>query len=211
MDRTICRIGFWAGIAAFISTTAFVVVQLLQLAGVFSFPIDEILIYGTSLMIVIPFILEILALHYITPPAKRFWSHAALVFTILYAVFVTSNYVIQLATVIPMKLKGAAAGIAVLEQTPHSMFWNYDALGYIFMGLATLIALPLFERTSFQRWVRLAFLANAIMTPFIAIVYFYPTYSTTVLMLGMPWGITAPMAMLLLAVMFNKMPASTNS
>ena len=68
-----------------------------------------------------------LALHYATPIDKKFWSHAALICSIIYAVFVTANYVVQLATVIPEKLKGNLAAISVLDQTPHSMFWDFDA------------------------------------------------------------------------------------
>jgi len=145
-----------------------------------------------------------LALHYVTTDEKKFWSHAALIFTTLYAVFVTANYVVQLATVIPMKLKGATEEIHILEQTPHSLFWDFDALGYIFMGLATLIAIPIFEKNGFQKWVRISFIANALVTPLIAIVYFYPVYSEKLLVLGFPWGITAPLSMLLLAIMFKK-------
>ena len=78
-----------------------------------------------------------LALHYVTPIDKKFSSHAALIFSIIYAVFVTANYVVQLATVIPEKLRGNLSAISVLDQTPHSMFWDFDALGYIFIGLAT--------------------------------------------------------------------------
>jgi len=204
MNKLICKIGYWSGLIAFGATALYVIVQLLQVAGVFHFPLDEILIYGTSLCIVIPFVLEILALHYVTPPEKKFWSHAALIFCIIYSVFVSANYVVQLATVIPMKLKGASDEIHILEQTPHSLFWNFDALGYIFMGLATLIAIPVFEKHGFQRWVRLSFLANALVTPLISFVYFYPAYSEKLLILGFPWGITAPLAMLLLALMFKK-------
>lgn len=204
MNQTIHKTGFWSGLTAFAATLAYVVVQLLQLAGILHFPLDEILIYGTSLCIVIPFILEILALHYVTPDAKKFWSHGALIFTILYAVFVTANYVVQLATVIPAKLKGAADELQVLEQTPHSLFWDFDALGYILMGLAMLTAIPAFEKRGFQKWVRISFLANALVTPLISFVYFSPTYSEKLLALGFPWGITAPLAMLMLAMMFKK-------
>ena len=204
MAKTIFKIGYWSGISAFSATVAFVVVQLLQLFRVFSSPLDETLIYATSLCIVIPFILEILALHYITPVERKFWSHAALLFSILYAVFVTANYVVQLATVIPMKLEGKIDTIKVLEQTPHSLFWDFDALGYIFMGLATLFAIPAFEKSGFQKWVRVSFLANALATPLIAIVYFYPHFTEKLLMLGFPWGITAPLAMLMLAILFKK-------
>jgi heme/copper-type cytochrome/quinol oxidase subunit 4 len=204
MYQTIYKIGYRSGFIAFGATVAFVIVQLLQLAHVFSSPLDETLIYATSLCIVIPFVLEILALYHVTPNDKKFWSHAALVFTILYGVFVTSNYVVQLATVIPMKLNGTAGEIHVLEQTPHSMFWDFDALGYIFMGLATCIAIPVFENQGFQKWVRISFIANALATPLIAFVYFYPGFSEKLLLLGFPWGITAPLAMLMLAIFFKR-------
>jgi hypothetical protein len=204
VNNLINKIGFWSGLIAFTATTAYVVVQLLQVFGVLYYPLDEFLIYGTSLCIVIPFVIEILAFHYVTPDGKKFWSHGALIFSTIYSVFVTANYVVQLATVIPMKLKGAGDKIRILEQTPHSLFWDFDALGYIFMGLAMLIAIPAFEKRGFQKWVRISFLANAIVTPLIAFVYFYPTYSEKLLFLGFPWGITAPLAMLMLAIMFKK-------
>jgi hypothetical protein len=204
MDTTIYKIGFWSGIVAFAATVAYCIVQLLQLYDVVTYPTDERLIYGTSLCIVIPFVIEILALHYTTPEHKKFWTHAALVFTILYAAFVTANYVVQLATVIPNTLKGRLDEVRILQQTPHSLFWNFDALGYIFMGLATLVAIPAFERKGFQKWVRMSFIANAAVTPLISMVYFYPTYSYNLLLLGFPWAVTAPLSMLLLAVNFRK-------
>ncbi|MGE0587167.1 MAG: hypothetical protein AB7O48_01230 [Cyclobacteriaceae bacterium] len=204
MNPAVSRIGLWSGLIAFGSTVAYVVIQVLQIVGVFTFPLDEILIYGSSLCIVIPFLLEILALHYTTRPEKRFWSHAALVFSILYAIFVTANYVVQLATVVPHKLSGTLAEVSVLEQTPHSMFWDFDALGYIFMGIAMFVALPVFEKKGFQKWVRLSFLANALVTPLITFVYFYPTYSSKLLFLGFPWAVTAPLAMLMLALGFRQ-------
>jgi len=204
VSSTINKIGFWSGLTAFVATISYGVVQLLQMYAVLSYPHDERLIYGTSLCIVIPFVLEMLALHYITPDEKKFWSHAALIFTILYAVFVTANYVVQLVTVIPMTLKGSLDEVRILQQTPHSLFWDFDALGYIFMGLATLFAIPIFNRSGFQKWVRMAFIANALVTPLISIVYFYPDYSFDLLILGFPWIVTAPLFMLLLALMFRK-------
>lgn len=204
VNNTINKVGFLSGLISFVSATAYVAVQLLQLLRILPFPLDEILIYGTSFCIVIPFLLAMLALHYVTPEEKKIWSHAALIFSIIYSVFVLANYVVQLATVIPMKLKGAVEEIRILEQTPHSMFWDFDALGYIFMGLAMFIALPAFDKNGFQKWVRISFLANALVTPFITIVYFYPIFSEKLLLLGFPWAITAPLAMLMLALMFKK-------
>lgn len=202
--KSIPHIGFWSGILAFGSTLAYCVVQILQVNGMITFPMDEILIYSTSLGIVIPFVIAMLSLHYISSAEKRFWTHAALIFTTMYAAFVTANYVVQLATVIPMKLRGLAGEIRILEQTPHSLFWDFDALGYIFMGIAMMFAVPAFSRRGIQKFVRMAFIANGLVTPLITIVYFYPDYSERVLMLGYPWAVTAPLAMLMLALMFKK-------
>jgi hypothetical protein len=145
-----------------------------------------------------------LSLHYLTEKDKQFWTHAALIFTTIYAVFVTANYVVQLAIVIPSKLRETSENIHLLEQTPHSMFWGYDAIGYISMGLATLFAIPALRNLGFERWVRMSFLAHALVTPLITIVYFYPTYSPKLLFLGFPWAITAPLFVVLLAIMLRK-------
>jgi heme/copper-type cytochrome/quinol oxidase subunit 4 len=199
----ISEVGYRSGVAAFASAVAYDVVQILQVVGVLRFPLDEILIYGTALCIVVPFVLEIVAFHHLTSQDKQFWTHACLVFTTIYALFVTANYVVQLATVVPAKLRGTTEALHLLEQTPHSLFWDYDAVGYISMGLATLVAVPALRNVGFERWVRLSFILNALVTPLISVVYFYPTYSTKLLFLGFPWAITAPLFMLMLAIMLR--------
>ncbi len=204
MNRTIYKVGYFSAITAFIATMAFDVAQFLQLLGFLRYPTDQILIFSFSLCIVVPFFLAMLALHYSAPTAQKFWSHAALAFTLIYVVFVTANYVVQLATVIPMTLRWNADEVRILNQTPHSLFWDFDAIGYISMGLATLFAVPVFKKYGFQKWVRYCFLAHALITPLIAIVYFYPTFSNKLLLLGIPWAITAPLSLLLLGIMFKK-------
>lgn len=204
MDTRIGKIGYWCGLAAFTSTVAYDAAQILQVFGVLRFPAAEILIYTSSLCIVVPFILEMLALHHLTAPGKQFWTHASLIFTIIYAVFVSANYVVQLSTVIPAELGGISEAIRFLEQTPHSLFWDYDALGYIAMGLACLLAVPAINRVGFERWVRWSLIAHALITPLIGIVYFSRTFSTRLLFLGSPWAVTAPLFMLMLAIMLRR-------
>ena len=80
------------------------------------------------------------------------------------------------------------------------MFWNYDAIGYVAIGVATLVAIPALRNVGFERWVRLSFIAHALVTPLISVVYCYPTFSTELLFLGFPWATTAPLFMLMLAV-----------
>jgi hypothetical protein len=134
-----------------------------------------------------------------------------MIFAVMYNAFVTINYAVQLTATIPYSNQS-------LAQTPHSLFWTLDALGYIFMGLATLFAFPAFEKKGLQKWTRLSFLANALVTPLIGTVYFYPTSSATwnlgskglsppfstasspLMFLGSPWAVTAPASMLMLAL-----------
>ena len=104
MVTKINEIGYWSGLAAFSAVVSYDTVQILQVVGVLQFPVDEILIYATSLCIVVPFMLEMISFHHLTAKDKQFWTHTSLIFTIIYAVFVIANYVVQLATVIPFKL-----------------------------------------------------------------------------------------------------------
>jgi hypothetical protein len=193
----IARVGFYSGLTAFAAAVSYDVVQILQVTGILHFPFDEILIFGTSLCIVVPFVLTTLALHYTRPSDRRFWTHAALIFATMYAVFGTANYVVQLTTVIPAKLRGVVEPIRLLEQTPHSLLWDFDAIAYIAMGLATLVIVPAFRTTGIERWVRMACMANAVATMLAGVVYFHATFSSNLLLLGFPWGITAPLCMLL--------------
>lgn len=154
MNNSTVKLGFYSALIAFIASVGYDVAQILQLVGYFKFPLDVILIFGFSLLIPIPFILAMLALHYSVSDNKKIWTHAALLFTVMYATYVTLNYVVQLATVIPMTLRGALDEVRILDQTPHSLFWDIDALGYIFMGLATLFAVPVFAKKGLELWVR---------------------------------------------------------
>ncbi len=196
---SVAKVGFACGLAAFTATVVYDVVQVAQVTGLVPPPLDAILIYGASLCIVPAFVLEMAALHHLSAPERQFWTLSALVFTVVYAVFVSSNYVVQLATVIPARLAVHGDELRILDQSPHSMFWDYDAAGYISMGLASLLAAPAFDKRGRERWTRHALLANAAVTPLIAYVYFAPGFSSNRLLLGLPWAITAPAFMLVVA------------
>jgi hypothetical protein len=197
MERPLYRIGFRAAFVALVAVVGFDIAQILQIIGLLGSPWDGILIYGFSLFIATPFMLALLALHHLTPDGKRFWSHAAVLFAVMYAIYVSFNYVVQLTAVIPY-----ADPDPVLIQTPHSLFWTADALGYIALGFATLFAVPVFAKQGLQKWLRRFFLANALVTPVIAFVYFYPDFSTTLLLLGSPWIVTTTGSIGLLAFFF---------
>ena len=128
-NRYINKLGFWFAFIAFAASIGYDIVQILQIAGVLKAPLDAILIYSFSLGIPVPFLLALVALHYLAPDEKKIWTHAALLFAAIYTTYVVLNYVVQLATVIPASLAGTYEAIRILDQTPHSLFWDVDALG----------------------------------------------------------------------------------
>lgn len=202
MQRKNLSFGFSTALTAFIATSGYGIVQLLQLFHVTMYPLDDILIYGFSLLISLPFLFSILAFHYTIAQEKHLWSHAAILLALMYATYVILMYAVQLATVIPNSLRDKTP--TILTVTPHSFFWTLDALGYICMGISTLFAALALETGRANRWLKIFMLANALTVPLISVAYFYPNYSTTVLLIGSPWIITAPGSMLLLAVYFKK-------
>ncbi len=210
MKDTLLKIGFWSALLAFAGAVGYMVSAFLQVLNAVGPLEDSIIAFGASLLMPVPVLLAMLALHALVPPEKKFWTSAAVAFAIIYTTYNTLNYVVQLATVIPAGYTwtfanpaGTPGPLAILNQTPHSLFWDVDALGYIFLSLATLFAFPIFEKRGLQNWVRGFFLANALIIPLFGIAYFYPGYSVGQLLFGLPWGITVPGSLLLLALYFR--------
>lgn len=210
MHKMIVRIGCWSSWVAFAGAVGYVASVPLQIFKLVSPSQDAAIGLGFSLLMPVPFLLALLALHYVVPDEKKFWTQAAIVFGVIYAVYCTLNYVVQLTTVIPAgyfwtfeNQQGTPGPLSLLNQTPHSLFWDMDGLGYIFLNIATIFTIPVFKKQGLQLWVRRFFVANGLITPFFAVTYFYPTYSVPVLMLGAPWAITVPGCLLLLALYFR--------
>src|SRR6266536_5247524 len=215
-NNRINKIGFWAAVVAFIGAVGYIVSVPLQILNVVNYVQDSILAFGFSLIIPASFLVAMLALHATVSEEKKFWTHAAIAFAVIYTTYNTLNYVVQLATVLPAGYSwtfanqhGTVGPLSLLNQTPHSLFWDIDGLGYIFLNVATLFAFPVFEKRGLEKWVGLFFLANGLDIPLSAIVYYYPTFSVLLLLLGgVPWAITVPGCLLLLAMFFRRKYAS---
>jgi hypothetical protein len=203
------RFGFWSALVSFVAAAGYSIVQALQVLGIIRWPFDAIGIYGFSLLIAAPFMLAILALCRSTPDQKKIWSQAALLFAVIYTTYVTLMYTLQLASAIPLALQGNANPLFAVQR--YSLFWSLDGLGYVCMGISALFAAPVFALHGFERWVRWLFLANGLFTPVIALVYWYPVFSTKLLLLASPWVVTGPGSILLLAIYFKRRTTSISA
>jgi hypothetical protein len=193
-------IGYWSCIAAFVAAVGYSVAQILQLAGGLVFPWDEILIFGFSICIPVPFVLAMIALHHSVPEDRRVWTHCALALAVMYAVLVTIVYPVQLALVVPARLAGDAAAVQDLTVSAGTFMWVIDGAGYLLMGLATLFAAGAFAGEPSQRWLRRFLIANGLIDPVIVAVYIFPW----LLPAGSLWIITAPGSLWLLARYFRQ-------
>ena len=72
-------------------------------------------------------------------------------------------------------------------------------MAYIAMGLTALLIIPALRREGAERRVRIACGVHVAATVLAGVVYFHSTFSNKLLLLGFPWGITAPVFMLLVA------------
>lgn len=201
------KIGFWAALVAAGGSAAYALVQVMQMVDILTFPWGQIAIYGTSLIIPLPFILAMAALYQVTPVQaedKKIYALTALLLSGIYGAFVAFNYLVQLLTVLPAQMAGQGAAVAALDQTPHSLFWAVDGMGYLTLGLATLLASAVFPATRRGRWARRFFLWNFLMDPVIAYVYFAPAFSEQLLVLAFPWAFTATGSMLMLGLWFRE-------
>jgi hypothetical protein len=196
-------LGFFASAAAFIAVVGYGVAQSMQVLQIVTYPLADILIYSFSLGISVPFLIAMLVLHDTVAARQRLWTNGALLFGAMYVTYVVLMYTVQLSVVIPKSMLSPSEGL--LGVAPQTLFWDIDALGYVSMGIASLFAGLSLERTGPGIWARRFLLAHAAITPIIAFIYFYPHFSVGVLLLGLPWLITASGSLVALASYFRNL------
>jgi hypothetical protein len=201
MNEASPKLGFYASVVAFFAAVAYGIAQIAQILGIASYPLADILIYGASLCISVPFLIAMLSLHDTVETRQRLWACGALLFGVMYVTYVALMYTVQLSVVIPKSMESPSN--SVLGVAPQTLFWTIDGLGYVSMGVSTLFAALSLPQTGPGMWARRFMFANAMITPIIAFIYFYPHFSLGVLLLGTPWLVTAPGSLLALASYFR--------
>ncbi|HMA10422.1 MAG TPA: hypothetical protein VKO83_00955 [Steroidobacteraceae bacterium] len=204
-------VGIWSAVLASVFSIAYVIAQLFEWAGLLgsgggaenpSTPLGLVILLTPSLLLGSAFLVLMVAVHQITPPERKVWSHAAVAFATVYAVLVSLNYYVQLAWVMPRLAQGRTAGIEQFLFTPFDSFlYAVDILGYSFMSLATLFAAPALAGAGLAKIVRIFLVANGLLLPFIALQMFVHD----LIWIAALWAVTFPGATLSLAVLFRRL------
>ncbi|MGD9905398.1 MAG: hypothetical protein AB7L91_02030 [Dehalococcoidia bacterium] len=206
----VAAVGFWSAVAATVFSLAYVVAQLAEWAGWLgsgggahnlSTPLGIVLLLTPSLFLGPSFLLLMLSVHYRTPPRRRLWSHAAVVFATIYTALISINYYVQLTWVMPRLAAGRVEGMEMFVFTPFDSFlYAVDILGYSFMSLATLAAARVVVGSGVERVARVGLTANGLLLPFIAL----QMYVHDLIWIAALWAMTFPTATWALAIVFRR-------
>ena len=205
------RLGFWSATLATVFSLTYVLGQLAEWLGWLgsqggpessSTPLGLAVLLTPSLFLGSAFVVLLACIHQTTPPAQRVWSLSALAFGIAYMVLISMNYYVQLTFVAPRLARGDTAGIESFLFVPFNSFlYAVDILGYSFMSVATLFAVPLFRDRGLDRAVRLFLLGNGLLLPFLVFqMYYHPLIWVASL-----WAVTFPGATWALALRFRRL------
>jgi len=211
------KIGFWSAVLATLFSITYIVGQLAEWLGMLgsqggpesgSTPLGLVVLLTPSLLLGSSFLVLIVSIHQVAPPARRIWSHIAVVFATAYTVLVSVVYFVQLSLVAPRLARGQIEGIEVFLFVPFDSFlYAVDILGYSFMSVATLFAARVFTGRGLHRVVRSFLTANGLLLPFIALqMYYHPLIWVASL-----WLVTFPGATWALALFFRRSATTTAS
>jgi hypothetical protein len=195
-------LGFWSAVAMAATYIVFLVGAFAQMAGALRAPWDVIITIGASILIAPAFVLLLVSVHHAAPEARQVWSHAAIAFGVLYAAFVSIDYITWLFVaephVIAHTTSAAAAifGYQTSSMASGSFAYLLDGLGYTYMSLAVCLTAPVFTGRRLATWIRGVAIANGPIALFVLLAY---VFNALVLGLG---ALLVPVYGVLLAVYF---------
>lgn len=140
------------------------------------FPKDYLWMYG-AIILIFTFIVLMTAIHSKADHERKIFSQISLIFTIIAAAILLTDYFSQI-TVVPVSLiNNETAGLSLITQyNPHGLFIALEELGYILMSFSFLFIAPLFNKKgrleSFIKWIFIiAFVLTMISLIMISVQY----------------------------------------
>lgn len=151
MDKNlVCRIGFWSAILVTVTVLAFALFLIIGLFG----PDTSLYSFISCFILAPSFVALMAANHYYAAPEKKIWSLLGLSFAVIYAVFITMVYYLQIAVVQNTSIQLSADTLKILKYMPGTAIFALDMLGYAFMSLATLFVAFIFGNSSLEKWIK---------------------------------------------------------
>ncbi len=216
MDKFVCRLGVWSAVIIALlvalidvgvvwSAVSFPMTTITSIeAYEQSFTSWQMLPFIPSIILAPIFVIFILCIHDYAPSERKILGKISSSFAIVCASILSIHYYIQFTVVQHGLLNNQTDGIWLFAApNPYSLFWSFAALGYGYMGIALLVATPIFREES-ENNIRLLFTANgAVGIGFLvgnALGIFIVNIVATFI-----WGVLFPIATLLVARRFKNL------
>jgi hypothetical protein len=175
------RVGFWAAVLTVLVTATFAVLGFATPArsgpfcatwGCIPAPYTDVarfipgdywwLIPGILLAPI--FVVLLASIHAHASEPMRVFTGIALAFALGYAVVIGADYFVQFTVVIPSLQGGETIGLSLFTQyNPHGLFIAGEALGYLMMSTALLLAAPAFAGGRLERTIRWLFVVGFVL------------------------------------------------
>jgi len=160
------RTGFWSSIILTITVIGF---ALLILIGKITGMDTNYYSFIDCFFIAPAFVAFIIANYYLADEHKRVFGHIGIALAIIYAVFITMVYYLQVTVVYNDNMHLSNEVLKLLKFTPGTALFAIDILGYSFMGLATLFSAFVFGSTKLEKWIKGIMIFNGFS--FVGLIY----------------------------------------
>jgi len=128
------------------------------------FPRDYIWMYP-AILLMLSYIIFFVCIHYSAPAKRKVYSHIGLVFALISATVLITDYFLQLSVIQPSLLNGEMDGIAMLTQyNPHGIFIALEDLGYFLMSFSFLFISLVFSGSRLETSIRMVFMSGFVLT-----------------------------------------------
>jgi hypothetical protein len=201
-------VGFWSSLITTVGGIVYFLVLLAMiLAGQFTFPpSDAIQLFGgvISLLFCPVIVVMMSSLHSVTTPERKVFSQASLGLTLLFAMAVSINRFTQLGVVRQSLASGNVNGLNwFLPYEGQSVMFGLEMLGWgWFLGLAMLLAAPLFSEGRLHHWLRGLMIAYGVLGLTSAVAYLIGSPLASIGFIA--WGVILFLITGLLTVYFRQ-------
>jgi hypothetical protein len=167
-----------------------------------------------SLLLALTYLILMACIHRLASEDRRIWSLIALSVGILYATMASINYNIQAVAVRQSLAAGETGGIEMwVPDNLHGIF-NALANSYVYMAISMVFAGFVFQGGRLERWIQGLFLAQAVTAVGQIGSTMFDLNATVLIATGLVWVVGAPVAFVLLALLFfrgDRVDASLSS
>lgn len=215
-SKAVFQLGFWSAVLTCLFSTGWVVGMVIQTilsppgdwtgtAGfVASFQPIQMLNFIPSLPLASAFLVLMVCVYFYAAEEKRIWGMLGLVFSLVYAVMATIDYLIQLLTVRVSLVQGETEGLGLFAHTnTHSIFWAL-AISYAYMSLALLFAAWVFGADRLEQRIRWLFVAAGVTAPLQFIGVLFELGLVFAILPTLAWILGVPVGSAFLAALFRR-------